>query len=192
MSNFVFDIDWGELSAIANEIEASEKQIVFSLNRAMRRTATTLRRMSARGLVSELNLRSARELKKRLKLILRSGMNSTGRRRSGSDVTIWYGLNDMPVSSFKGTARQNKTGAEFRGDQFDGAFVAKSKIKGKRTIFKRKGKERLPITEQTIQVADKAMDFIYDEVFVDKMLDIFWDNFKRDLNARVKFQIGER
>ncbi|MGU5730834.1 hypothetical protein ACV1DR_18225 [Aeromonas jandaei] len=79
-----------------------------------------------------------------------------------------------------------------RGDQFDGGFVAKSKIKGKRTIFKRKGKERLPITEQTIQVADKAMDFIYDEVFVDKMLDIFWDNFKRDLNARVKFQIGER
>ncbi|MFM4933399.1 hypothetical protein ACK39D_05275 [Aeromonas veronii] len=187
-----YDIDWSELLDVANEFNATEKQVVYALSRAMKRTMTAIRRMSSKYLTKELALRSAAALRKRMKMKVRSNMNSTSRNRSGSDIELWYGLNDLPVSHFKGTPRNNSNGAEFRGTQFEGAFVAKSKIKKRRTIFKRVGKERLPIEEQSLPIADKAITYIDDEIFDEVLLDLFWSHFERDLRARVKFQIGAR
>lgn len=185
-----YDIDWSGLLQVADEIGASEKQIVFALSRAMKRTMTTLRKMSSKWLTAELALRSARELRNRVKLKVRSDMNSTSSKRSGSNIELWYGLNELPITSFKGLPRNNATGAEFRGTQFDGAFVARSKFKSKKTIFKRKGKDRTPIIEQTLPIEDKAIVYIEDELFDQVLLDLFWKNFERDLRARVKYQIG--
>ena len=176
-----FDIEWSQLREVATTLQASEKQFKAALSRACNRTAATLRKMSSRGLKSELELRTLSSLRKRLKSIkLKS-------RQTG--VVLWYGLNDMPVSSFKGRVSENKSGASFRGHDFDGAFVAKSGVKGKRTIFKRTGKSRLPIAEQLYPIKDKADVFIEDEIFT-QVEDIFWKNFRRDLEARVKYGIA--
>lgn len=177
-----FDIEWSELQAVAGELQASEKQFKAALSRACNRTAATLRRMSARGLKDELQLRTLAVLRKRLKSIKLKAKSKTG-------LVLWYGLNDLPVSSFKGRVRQTKEGADFRGHQFKGAFVAKSGIKGKRTVFKRSGSGRLPIAEQLMPIKDKADVFIEDEIFV-QVEEIFWNNFRRDLAARVKYNIG--
>jgi len=177
-----FDIEWSELQAVAGELQASEKQFKAALSRACNRTAATLRRMSARGLKDELQLRTLSVLRKRLKSIKLKAKSKTG-------LVLWYGLNDLPVSSFKGRVRQTKEGADFRGHQFKGAFVAKSGIKGKRTVFKRSGSGRLPIAEQLMPIKDKADVFIEDEIFV-QVEEIFWNNFRRDLAARVKYNIG--
>lgn len=178
-----FDLDWSRLVAVGEELGATDRQVKYALSRAMRRTEATLRKMSTKGLTKLLQLRAASALRNRLKGIkLRSSPGQDGMR-------LWYGLNGLPVSSFKGRPRNAGNGAEFRGTQIDGGFVAKSKAKGKQTIFKRKGKERLPIEEQLLPIEDQAIVFIEDEVF-DQVLDIFWGHFQRDLQARVKFSVG--
>ena len=182
-----FDIDWRELLHVGEELQATDKQVIFALSRAMRRTEATLRRMSSRGLTKALQLRTAGALRKRLKSI-RMRMSSPTARDQG--MGLWYGLNDLPVSSFKGRPTKSSGGAQFRGQQYDGAFVGRSQVKGKQTIFKRVRDARLPVAEQLHAIEDKAVTFIEDEIF-DQVLDIFWQHFRRDLRARVKFKLGE-
>lgn len=178
-----FDIDLSQLRAAGDELQASEKQIKFALSAALNRTATTLRTLSARGLKSELELRTISLLRKRLKAM---------RLRMGADgVQLWFGLNDMPASWFKGTPKRTSGGASVRGREFAGAFVARSQFKNRRTVFKRTGKARLHIEEQNLPVEDKAIAFIEDRIF-DQTEEVFWKHFMRDLRARVTYNIGER
>jgi hypothetical protein len=177
-----FEIETGDLVRIGNELGASEKQIKFALTRSLARTATKLRTLSARGLRNELDLKRMNALRKRLKSVkLRKGKIQ--------GVQLWYGLNDMPVSWFKGEPQKTETGASFRGVKFPGAFVARSNYSNGYTIFKRKGKSRLHIDEQLLPVKDKADIFVEDHIFV-QVESIFWPLFRRELEARVKYHIG--
>lgn len=181
-----FDIDLRQIVKVGDDLGASEKQVKFALSAALRRTATTLRTMAARGLKDELELRTINLLRKRLKTLkLRMG------KQDG--VQLWFGLNDMPASWFKGRPKQTASGATMRGQEIAGGFVAKSKFKGRQTIFKRTGKARLHIQEQNLEVDDKAIVFIEDKIF-DQTEEIFWKYFTRDLNARVSgyFKEGGR
>jgi hypothetical protein len=175
-----YEIDWASLKAVGDTLAASDKQIKFALSRALRRTEATLRKISSRGLVKELQLRSASALRRRIK--------SIKLKASQGEVGLWYGLNDLPVSSFKGRPRENASGASFRDKEFDGAFVARSKVKGKQTIFKRVKDTPLPIAEQLMPIEDKAIVWLEDVVF-DQVEQIFWGHFQRDLAARVKYKI---
>ena len=101
------------------------------------------------------------------------------------------------MAPFKGRAVQDHAhGASFlrpgAANHFGpDSFVAKSRVKGRRSVFKRKGEDRLPIVEQMIPIEDKAIVFIEDEIF-SEVETIFWQHFRRDLAARVRFQLGER
>lgn len=179
-----FDIDLAQLRAAGAELQATDKQVKLALHYALNRTATTLRTMAARGLRSELELRTINLLRKRLKTLkLRAS-------KDGSGAQLWFGLNDMPASWFKGRPKQTATGAAMRGQEFAGAFVAKSKFKGRLTVFKRTSDKRLHIAEQNLPVSDAATVFIEDKIF-DQTEQIFWRYFTRDISARVRFQIGE-
>lgn len=176
-----FDIEWNDLLRIGDELGASEKQIKLALARALKRTASKLRTLSARGLRDELELKRLNALRKRLKSVkLRGGVEG---------VKLWYGLNDMPVSWFKGKPVQEKGGATFRNMSFPGAFVASSRYTKGKTIFKRAGKARLHIEEQLMPVKDKADVFVEDRIFV-QVEAIFWPLFQREIEARVKYKIG--
>jgi len=177
-----FDIEWHDLARIGDELGASEKQIKLSLSRALSRTASKLRTLSLKGLRNELELKRLNALRKRLK--------SIKLRKGGIEgVQLWYGLNDMPVSWFKGKPVQTATGATFRGVEFPGAFVARSKYTRGYTIFKRTGKSRLHIEEQLMPVKDKSDVYVEDHIFV-LVETIFWSLFRRELEARVKYKIG--
>lgn len=179
-----FDIDARGLQQVAFELDATDTQVRYALTRALRRTEASLRKLSSKGLTKELQLRAATALRRRLKSIkLRS------RGKSG-EVALWYGLNPLPVSSFKGRPKEDPAGAFMGEFFFDGGFVARSTYKNRNTIFKRQGKKRLPISEQTIAINDDAIVFIEDEIFV-QTEQIFWQHFKRDLQARVKYKLGE-
>lgn len=182
-----FDLDFSDLLRLGTELEATDKQVVFAMSRAMRRTEATLRRMSSRGLVKALQLRNAKALRRRLKSI-KLRMSSPTARDQG--MGLWYGLNDLPVSSFKGRPKETAGGATFRGKDYKGAFVGRSKVKGKQTIFKRVGEARLPVAEQLHPIEDAATVYIEDEIF-SQVLEIFWSHFRRDLSARVRFKLGD-
>jgi len=179
-----FEIDATGMEQLVLDLQATEKQVKFALHRALARTATALRTMAARKLKDELALRTINMLRKRLK--------SLKLRVSGGDgMQLWFGINDMPVSWFKGTPKGGSDGASFRGQQFKGGFVAKSKFKNRKTVFKREGKGRLHIIEQQLAIGDRAQVVIEDQIFV-QTEEIFWRNFQRDLTARVKFSLGEK
>jgi hypothetical protein len=179
-----FDIEWDDLQRIGEELGATDRQVKFALSRALRQTASRLRMLSSKGLRSELQLRAASALRKRLKAIkLRKG--------GAEGVQLWYGLNDMPVSWFKGTPQKTAAGATFRDKEFKGAFVGRSQYAKRKTIFKRApGAARLSIEEQLVPVRDQAQTFVEDEIFV-QLEQIFWPLFQRELAARVRYKIGE-
>lgn len=174
-----FDVDTSDIARLVADLQASEKQVRLSINRALRRTAGTLRVRASKGLQSELQLRLAGALRKRLREIkLRAKGNA-------SEIGLWFGMNDLPVSAFKGSPKEYAGGATFRSVEFPGAFVANGKG-GKRTIYKRVGSGRLPIAEQTMPIKDQADVFVEDVIFPD-VVEIFMKNFTADLRARTMF-----
>lgn len=178
-----FDIDLTALQIAADGIGVSDKVFKAMIARACKRTAATLRKMSGQKLRSELELRTLGSLRRRLKAIsIRGSMPGSG---------LWYGLNDLPVSAFKGRPRNTKDGAKKGNVEITGGFVGKTKA-GKATIFKRAGAARLPIREQTIDIKTRADDIIERQIFAD-VERIFWGHFERDLRAREKYKkVSER
>lgn len=184
-----FEFDAKGLLDLVDELGATEMQAKFALSRALRRTAGALRRMSERGFKSELDLRKVAYIRKRLKTI-RFG------KASFEGAGLWYGLNDFPVSMYRGSVTDNKpNGATFSGKvgthKFPNGFVAKGRNGRGRSIFYREGKNRLPIKEASMPIKDKMDVFIEDEIFV-KIDDLFWKFFEQDLNARVKYGVGAK
>lgn len=178
-----FDLDGAQLQAVAAELGATEKQVRNAIGYACRRTATTLRTMAARALGNELQLRTISLMRKRLR-------SMRARIRHGEGLCLWFGLNDIPASWFKGRPTQTAAGAVVLGQLMPGTFVARSQFKGRLTVFKRKGKARLHIEEQSLPVEDRARVLIEDEIFVHTET-VFMKNLLRDLAARVSYATEE-
>ena len=158
-----FEIDAAQVNALIAELGVTEKQAKFALGRALQRTAATLRRLSERGLKSELDIKKVAYLRKRLKSVRFKGASFEG-------MKLWYGLNDMPVSALRGKMAKQRDGAQFSGKagskSFKGGFLAKSARGFGRTIFMREGKARVPLREAEMPVKDRMDIFVEDEVFV--------------------------
>ena len=177
-----FEIDADQVRGLILELGVTEKQAKFALSRALRRTAATLRKLSERGIKPELDSKKLAYLRKRLKSIRFGGASFEG-------MKLWYGLNDMPVSALRGRMRKTTTGASFAGKagqkEFEGGFIQQSAHGYGRTIFMRKGKERLPLYEGEMPVKDRMDVFIEDEIFV-QVDEIFWNHFVRDMRSRAR------
>jgi len=178
-----FDIDAGEIRAIAREFGASNKQLKFAYSRALRRTATTMRSRARKGLKDRLGLRNAKEIRKRL-----YGFRFMRGKGDLGGVRMWFGLNDLRVSSFKGRVRETASGAAFARGEIEDGFVARNR-KGQRTIMKRVGRERYPIHEARAGIEDEAQTFIEDEVF-DDVEEVFYKNFRAEIRARTIYDVG--
>ncbi|MTH78749.1 phage tail protein [Paracoccus aestuariivivens] len=172
-----------DFDRVIKELKADEDDVRKAMSRALRRTATTLRVMSSKRVVPELQLRKAGDFRKRLKQM------RTRIKRNHGEVGIWVGLNDMGVSKFKGRASEYAGGAKFRDHEFPGAFVAKSQ-EGRRSIFRRKHESRFPLVEQTLPIKDRADVILEDEVLPDAV-DIFMKHFVADLRARTLYGVGK-
>lgn len=181
------DFDADQIEALIDELGLTEKQARFAMTRALSRTTTTLRRMSEIGMRSKLDVRKLAYLRRRLKAIRMDRSNYAGAR-------LWYGLNDIPVSALRGRTKEVGDGATFSGkagsQSFPGGFVTKSKNGHGRTIFMRKGKARLPLTEARLPVKEGMDAYLQGDVFP-KALDIFWQHFERDMRARAAHGVGK-
>lgn len=181
-ADVVLDLEADYERAI-KELGASQDDVRKAMSRALRRTATTLRVMSSKRLVPELQLRRAGDLRKRLK-----PMRARIKTHEGQ-IGIWVGLNDMGVSKFKGRAREYADGAKFRDQEFPGAFVAKGRDK-RRSIFRRKGVSRFPLVEEKLPIKDRA-DVILEDEILPEAVDVFMKYFLADLRARTVFGVGK-
>lgn len=175
-----FDINAQQLEAIADEFAASESQVDKAYGRAANRTAGTLRRMASTGLKTELGLRNTTALRRRIKEYRIRG-------RRGRGVRLWFGVNNLPISAFKGRPRATPTGVKFGDITIHGAFLATRG--GKLGVYERIGKAAFPIAPVKIPVADRIMVYLEDRVFVD--LDaIFFKHFAAEIRARTIYGVG--
>ena len=154
----------------------------MAYGRAMRRTAGNIRKLSSKGLQSELGLRNATALRRRLK-------DFRIKRGRSESIVMWFGANDLPLSAFKGRPRAVPGGIEFNGTTLVGAFFARPGGK-KRGVYTRAGAARYPIIEAMIPVADRMMIFLEDEVFVD-IEGLFFRNFESEVRARTIYGVGK-
>lgn len=184
-----FDIDADSLQRVAEELGAMPKELAGSYNRALTRTAATLRKQSSKGLQSELGLLRAGAIRKRLKTVRVKGSTGKDYRRMAS-VQLWYGLNDLAISEFKGRVSGSGGGASYSGPagshDFPGAFTAKPRESKRRTIMRRRGRARLPIRQETLPIKDRADVYVEDDVFLN-LEAIFWRHFRNDLERRVAY-----
>lgn len=180
----VFDFDESELRRIADEFEASEKDLRNAYSRALRRTAQTMKTRARKGLRTKLHLRTAAELRRRLQGFRFKRGNGMG------SVRMWFGLNDMRVSAFKGRVSRTTTGASFAGQDFPGGFIGRN-AKGRPTIKQRSGSRAYPVREARMPIDDDAQTFIEDEVF-DEMDEVFFHYFRAEVRARTIYGVGNK
>jgi hypothetical protein len=178
-----FDFDARQIAEIAKEFDATDKQISQAYSRALRRTASALKTKAGKELRVRLGLRTAAVIRRRL-----AGFSFKKDGALGS-VRMWFGMNDIPVSGFKGRPVLVAGGAALGNRNFPGAFIGKNS-KGVKTIMRRVGAARFPIVEQSVPIGDEMQVFVEDEVFAD-IDDIFFRNFRAEIRARTIYGVGE-
>lgn len=172
------------MAKIADEFSASEKQIRQAYARALRRTASNLKTQSRKEIRQALGLRSAGPLRRRLQGFRyhRGGGGMGG-------VRMWFGMNPIAVSSFKGRVAQTAAGAARDGVVYRGSFVAKNS-KGRRTIMRRRGAARYPIVEEAVDVSDEMEAVIEAEVW-GQIEEVFFGHFLSEIRARTIYGVGK-
>ncbi|WP_171178653.1 phage tail protein [Ruegeria sp. HKCCD8929] len=175
-----FDIDDTRIEEIAREFAATPRQVDMAGNRAAKRTAGTLRKISSKGLQTELGLKNAKAIRRRIREY------RVGRGRKS--LKLWYGANDLPISAFKGRPQRVAGGVKFGDTMVHGAFLAT--ISGRRGVFRRTGPNAYPVIEATLPVADRIMIYLEDEVFVD-IDTIYFKHFLAEIRARTILGVGD-
>ena len=174
-----FDFSDKALADVADEYAATPRQVALADGRAKKRTASNIRRLASTGLKSELGLRNATALRRRLKEY------KVGRGRNS--IRLWFGANDLPVSAFKGRPTKVAGGILFGDTMLHGAFLARRN--GRRGVYERVGDKSFPIRESRLPVADRMMIFLEDEVFVD-IDSLYFKNFLSEIRARTILGVG--
>lgn len=155
----VLDLDADELDALARSVGATESIAKQALRSALGKTArwanTRVRRAVAKATDVPQGVLNARH---RFDLRLPKG---------DTVATIWVGLN--AVSAIHVRARETRRGVRAGKHQFEGAFIGRGRAgkvdgAGHAHVWRRVGKERLPVAKQVIDIAEKGRAAIRGEV----------------------------
>lgn len=161
MSIIELNLEAQGIQRLISDLQATPGQVNQALNSTLRKMASWLRTRSVRGLSSELKVQQ-KLVRRRLRTF------RLQRTRNGANVRIWYGLDPISVTYQNMRAKQDSTGVRAGQHRFPGAFmgprpgVTSTKLRG--GAFKRRGRSRLPIDRQRLEIADKAQTFLEDQV----------------------------
>lgn len=183
--NMRLEIDMSQIEIVMDELRNTPSEVGKATSRALRRTATALRKLASKRLTSELHLRRAMELRRRLKTMKIRAKDATGEKVIG----LWFGLDPLAVSRFKYKPgpKEYSAGATFRGQEFPGAFVAKMPKKTRASIYRRSGRGRFPLVEEKLPIQDIAEPIIEDEIFPQAT-----EIFLKKLMHELKWQASQR
>lgn len=127
-----------------DHLEATEKHIQIAANRTIRKTVRWLKTAISRQVARDRKL-NVGTIKEALKI--NASTASLSQR-------LYLSKHSRVIKAYKaGKARQTKKGVRIRNHFFDNAFIATMKSTGHTGIFRRKGKERLPLQEMYIVIA---------------------------------------
>ncbi|MGB0468569.1 MAG: hypothetical protein ACPGF7_13705 [Pontibacterium sp.] len=182
LDSLIFDIDIDDLTDLQELYEATEGQLIAAYNRSLTRTAVTLKKLGGQLIRDEVKARNLKAIRRRLQ-------QYKIKSRGLSELKLWFGLNDLPVSALKGRMSSSGNDATFAAassgvgtQRFTGGFVGN--VRGRKSIYSRIGKERFPVKEAAVSIKH-LQEAIEDDVF-DQLPDIFMKYLESDLKGRVK------
>lgn len=197
--NLIFNIDTEELEAIQHILGATESQVKAAYNRALGRTAQTLRKISKPLVKDELQPRTMKKLRERIQYFR---IRSTSQLEKLDEIKLWFGLDDVPVGILKGSVKRIGTKKKPKGSRFtprgklpakdyERGFVASPYGKGKKSIYTRRTKRRYPLDEASVSISNNLQISIEDEIF-DRLPEIFLKHYETDLKGRVKMGLNRK
>ena len=163
-------IDTKQLDLLIKEFSASDKVVYLALRSALNRTAKWLRTQTTRDMRDSLKIKAAL-IRRRLKV---ARIKKTS---NGWVINLWLGLNPIPMHDLN--PKKTNTGVKAGKYAVEHAFLAKG------TVFKRKGKNRLPIEKQFIDIQKQGENALKSS-FIDEWQDIFFKEFERYMKAKTK------
>lgn len=168
------EIDARDLDRLVVELAATHEQVKRALNSTLRKMAAWVRTRSVRGLSKELGIKQ-KTIRRRLRSI-----KARPTANGGAEVKVWYGLD--PIALVHLGAKQSGKGVRASGGRFvQGAFIAKGQV------FKRKGKERLPLEKQSADIVDKSERFLDDGLLNSAAFEAqFFKTFEHELKWQTR------
>lgn len=142
---FVFE-DWARVRDLLGVLQ---KDMKAALRTATKQTGQWANREGARGLAKAVGVPLS---------VLRRGLRLKFQYQSVkgfSTARLWYGLNAISAKYLGG--RQTKKGRNVRGQVFTQAFVSEA-LDGH--VFRRVGKDRLPIERVELGVVEKGQAYL--------------------------------
>lgn len=137
MAGFELNFDVNGWADVEKSLADLPKKLDLAAARALRKTALWLRTHSTREISRELRITQS-PLRHRYQIHSRSTVR---------EVKLWVGLQPIGVH-YLGTPKQTPTGVAVGHRQYDDAFISPMRST-QRLVFRRKGRERLPIEKVT-------------------------------------------
>lgn len=195
-----FYIDTGALKTVKAALGASESQMVAAFHKALKQTVSKLYKQSVALMLNEIGSKNRKVVQRRIR-------QSTKRVSGNQPGTgkVWFGLNDMPVSTLKGSIKQPRKLRRQRDEK--GRFITAKGSRGatftpksphlSATSFMNsfgatvRGKRSIWIRQTNGHVAEARMA-VYNPMiasiesgYFDNASEMLMDYFTKDLRGRV-------
>ncbi|MFU6379098.1 phage tail protein [Metapseudomonas otitidis] len=166
-----FEVDgWG---AVERAIADAPRKLDVAAARALRKTAQWLRTHSSREIARELGITQS-PIRHRYNIYSQS---------TAREVKLWVGLQPIGVH-YLGTPRQTRTGVKVGHREYDAAFISPMKST-QHLVFRRKGRERLPIEKVTEDWESPAVSTLerWERRAMERFMDLFEQEARYVLQA---------
>lgn len=137
-----------QASQIGQLLAGMEKHMDAASDRALRKTAKWLATHSVREIGRELQIKQ-QPVKRRFQVYP---------NRRGQEVKLWVGLYPIAVHHL-GTPKQTPDGVKVGRRRYGGAFLAPAN-NSPETVWRRRGRERLPIDRVTEDIAEPVQSVL--------------------------------
>ena len=140
-----------------------QRDLDLAAARALRKVAQWLRTHSTREIAKQLGVVQS-PVRHRYNIFTRA---------SGSEIKVWVGLQPISVH-YLGPLRQTKAGVSVRHRTYEDAFIGQMK-NGPSMVFRRKGRERLPLERVTEDWDGPALGVLerWEKRAMERFVDLF-------------------
>lgn len=189
--SLLFDIDPSELESVQLMLGGTEKELLAAYNRAIARTSVTMKSRGSKLMRDGMDAKGLKEVRKRMQAY-KSAFKLGQTSEKLDELKLWFGLNDMSIGRLKGRlsrlgSKRSPAGAAFTSktlgqQKYEDGFLGR--VRGKRSIFARKGAARFPIREKKVAVSDQLHTKLEDDIF-SELPEVFMQHFTTDMKGRV-------
>lgn len=201
-----FYIDVGALQSLRHALGATESQMTAAFNKALRQTVNAVYKQSVSLMLQTTGAKNRQMIQGRMRRAVKKVGQSSQAPGTGR---IWFGLNDVPVSSLRGKMKSKRgirpqdrkrdalgrflpargghdatftpASPELQAEAFKNSFIGV--VKGKRSIWVRT--DRGHVHEAKISIHSSVTREIGDSMS-DKANAMLMDFFEKDLTGRIR------